>query len=45
MRQDAEDELIKPSVTLDYNQKNILATMPMRGKEEDFLKSNRPTAK
>ena len=44
MRQDAEDELIKPSVTLDYNQKNILATMPMRGKEEDFLKSNRTTA-
>ena len=45
MRQDAEDELIKQSVTLDYTNKKILATMPMRGKEEDFLKSNRPTAK
>ena len=45
LRQDAEDELIKESVTLDYANKRIMASLPIRGPEEEFLASNRPTAK
>ena len=45
LRQDAEEDLIKQSVTLNYGKKEILATLPIRGREEDFLISNRSTAK
>ena len=40
LRQDAEDELIKESVKLDYVKKEIMATLPLRGKEEEFLASS-----
>ena len=40
LRQDAEDNMIKNSVTLDYNKQEILATLPLRGKEEEFLSPN-----
>ena len=45
LRQDAENELINKSVWLDYENKVIRASMPMRGPEENFLASNRSTAK
>ena len=32
MRQDAEDDMIKNSVTLDYAKQQILATLPLRGR-------------
>ena len=44
LRQDAEDQLIKESVHLDYQAKQITATLPLRGKEEEFLSSNRDRA-
>ena len=44
LRQDAEDAKIKESVHIDYEKKQILATLPLRGKEEDFLASNRNRA-
>ena len=44
LRQDAEDQLIRESVQLDYAKKEIMATLPLRGKEEDFLSSNRERA-
>ena len=44
LRQDAEDQLIRESVKLDYTKKEIMATLPLRGKEEDFLSSNRERA-
>jgi hypothetical protein len=40
LRQDAEDDMIKNIVTLDYSKQEILATPPMRGKEEEFLSPN-----
>ena len=45
MRQDAEDELIKKSVKLDYDKKEILATLPLRGPEEEFLAPNEERAR
>ena len=44
LRQDAEDEMIQESVKIDYNKKQIMATLPLRGREEDFLASNRDRA-
>ena len=40
LRQDAEDYIIKNSVTLDYSKQEILATLPLRGNEEEFFSSN-----
>ena len=40
MRQDAEDDMIKNSVTLDYSKQEIIATLPLRGKEEELLSPN-----
>jgi hypothetical protein len=40
LRQDAEDDMIKNSVTLDYSRQEILATLPLRGKEEEFRSLN-----
>ena len=44
LRQDAEDEMIQESVKIDYNKKQIMATLPLRGREEDFVASNRDRA-
>ena len=40
LRQDAEDDMIKNSITLDYSRQEILATLPLRGKEEEFRSVN-----
>jgi hypothetical protein len=32
--------MIKNSITLDYRKQEILATLPLRGKEEEFLSPN-----
>ena len=44
LRQDVEDAMIKESVQIDHEKKQIWATLPLRGKEEDFLSSNRNRA-
>jgi hypothetical protein len=44
LRQDAEDNMIKNSVTLDYTKKQTTATLPLRGKEEEFLSRNQDRA-
>ena len=44
LRQDVEDAKIRESIHIDYEKKQILATLPLRGKEEDFLASNRNRA-
>ena len=44
LRQDAEDDMIKKSVKLDYDKKEILATLPLRGPEEEFLAPNEERA-
>jgi hypothetical protein len=40
LRQDAEDDMIKDRVTLDYSKQHILATLPLKGKVEEFLSPN-----
>ena len=44
LRQDVEDAKIKESVHIDYENRKIMATLPLRGKEEDFLVCNRDRA-
>ena len=44
LRQEAEDQMIKDSIHIDYKKKQIMATLPLRGKEEDFFTSNRKRA-
>ena len=44
LRQDVEDAKIRESIHIDYEKKQILATLPLCGKEEDFLASNRNRA-
>ena len=44
LREEVEDEKVKESVHLDYKNKRIMATLPLRGREEDFLSSNRERA-
>ena len=41
---DAEDEMIEKSVSLDYEKKEIFATLPLRGNERDFLAPNEERA-
>ena len=44
LRQDVEDAMIKESVELDLPNKRIVAALPLRGKEEEFLSGNRDRA-
>ena len=45
LREESEDFEVRKSIKLDFDQKKILATLPLRGKERDFLSSNREKAK
>ena len=44
MREEAEMELIRKSVVLDFENKRIICTLPLRGPVEDFLTTNRDRA-
>ena len=44
LREESEDFEVKKSIALDFENKKILATLPLRGKERDFLSSNRSKA-
>ena len=44
MREESEVKAIEDSVTLDFEGKQIVVTLPKRGKEEQFLSSNRDVA-
>ena len=44
LREESEDFEVKKSITLDFKNKRILASLPLRGKERDFLTSNRDKA-
>ena len=44
LREEAEMELIRNSVVLDFEKKRIICTLPLRGPEEDFLTTNRDRA-
>ena len=44
MREEVEQKAIEDSVTLDMVNKKIVVTLPKRGKEEQFLSSNRDIA-
>ena len=43
-REEAEDQAIKDSVKIDFANKRIECTLPLRAKEEDYLSTNRETA-
>ena len=45
LREESEDFEVKKSIKLDFEQKKILATLPLRGKERDFLSNNREKAR
>ena len=44
LREEAEDLMIRDSVTLDWNNKSIISHLPMRGEPEEFLSDNRDIA-
>ena len=44
LREEAEDQLIWDSIKIDWEKKRIVATLPLRGAEEEFLSSNRDIA-
>lgn len=44
LREEQENQLIKESVNLDFENKTIKCTLPGRGPERDFLSSNRDSA-
>ena len=44
LREEAEDLMIRDSVTLDWNNKSIISHLPMRGEPEEFLSDNRDNA-
>ena len=44
LREEAEDQAIRESVTIDFEKKKITCVLPLRGKEEEFLSSNRNAA-
>ena len=44
LREEAEDVAIKESVKVNWNKKKIICTLPLRGKEEEFLTGNRDIA-
>ena len=43
-REEAEDIAIKDSIKIDFENKRIECSLPLRGKEEDFLSTNRENA-
>ena len=44
LREEAEDLMVKDSIKIDWKKKCIECSLPVRGKEEDFLTSNRGMA-
>ena len=44
LREEAEDLMIRDSVSLDWERKVIECSLPMRGEEEEFLSNNRHIA-
>ena len=44
LREENEMQLIKESVHLDWERKKIVCSLPLRGKERDFLTTNRERA-
>ena len=44
LREEQEDALIKDCVTLDYENQRFLCSLPLRGKAEDFLVTNKRDA-
>ena len=44
LREEAEDQAIKDSIKVDFDKKKITCSLPLRGKEEDFLSNNRAIA-
>ena len=44
MREEAEEQQIWDSVTLDWENKRIICYLPLRGSEEEFLSNNREIA-
>ena len=44
LKEEAEDTLIKDAVTLDYENKRFLCKLPLRGRPEDFLTTNKRDA-
>ena len=44
LREEAEMELIKKSVVLDFKNKRIICSLPLRGEEQEFLTTNRDRA-
>ena len=44
LREEAEDQAVKDSVKIDFDKKKITCSIPLRGKEEDFLSNNRDIA-
>ena len=44
LREEAEDAMVYDSIMLDWDNKRILCSLPLRGPEEEFLTNNRQTA-
>ena len=44
LREEAEDQMIWDSVTIDWANKRIICYLPLRGKPEEFLSNNRDIA-
>ena len=44
LREEAEDQAMRESVKIDFEKKKITCVLPLRGKEEEFLSSNRKSA-
>ena len=44
LREEAEDQAVRDSVKIDWKEKKIICSLPLRGKEEDFLSNNREIA-
>ena len=44
LREEAEEAIIKDAVKLDYENKRFICTLPLRGKPEDFLTTNKHEA-
>ena len=44
MREEAEDQEIYDSVNIYWSNKQIICSLPLRGKEEEFLSNNREIA-
>ena len=44
LREEAEDQMIWDSVSLDWSNKRIICNLPLRGSVEEFLSNNRDIA-